>query len=202
MIKNVVFDMGNVLIRYAPADFIQTFTSNTEHQQLLLNEIFLADEWLQYDRGTITKDKIIENVTKRLPETLHVSVSEVMDTWYQKMTPIIEMKAIVKGLKANGYHLYLFSNVSQDFHQFKHIIPGVDYFEGLFLSSDWKCIKPETEIYQKFFTHFDLTPSECFFIDDLPMNIESAKNIGMDGHVFDGDISDLKAHFKKAGIDF
>ncbi|WP_423189957.1 HAD family hydrolase [Alkalibacterium sp. f15] len=200
MIKHVVFDMGNVLIRYAPADFIQTFTSNTEHQKLLLNEIFYADEWQQYDRGTIKKEEIIENASKRLPETLHMSVTEVMDTWYKEMTPILEMEDVLKRLKENGYYLYLFSNVSQDFHQFKHIIPGLDYFDGLFLSSDWKSIKPEEELYQNFFTHFDLNPSECFFIDDLPKNIESAANLGMDGHVFDGNISNLEAHFEKAGI--
>lgn len=200
MIKNVVFDMGNVLIRYAPADFIQAFTANLDHQQLLLNEIFLSDEWLELDRGTITKKDLIDNANKRLPEALHVSVSEVMDTWYEKMTPISEMEPILKQLKANGYKLFLFSNVSQDFHQFKQIIPGIDYFDGLFLSSDWKSIKPETEIYESFFTHFNLTPSECFFIDDLPMNIESAKHLGMDGHVFDGNLSDLKTHFKEAGI--
>ncbi|MCC5896250.1 MAG: HAD family phosphatase [Alkalibacterium sp.] len=200
MIKNVVFDMGNVLIRYAPADFIQTFTSNTDHQQLLLNEIFFADEWLLYDRGTITKEEIINNASQRLPETLQAPVTEVMDTWYKMMTPISEMEDVLNRLKKNGYNLYLFSNVSQDFHQFKQIIPGIQYFDGLFLSSDWKCIKPETEIYQKFFTHFELNPSECFFVDDLPQNIEGAATHGMDGHVFDGDIAALKLHFEKSGI--
>lgn len=200
MIKNIVFDMGNVLIRYAPADFIKTFTSNAEHQKLLLNEIFYADEWQQYDRGTITKEEIIKNASKRLPEKLHASVSEVMDRWYKEMTPISEMEDILKRLKASGYHLYLFSNVSQDFHQFKHIIPGLNYFDGLFLSSDWKSIKPEEEIYQNFFTHFDLEPSECFFVDDLAVNIESAAAFGMKGHVFDGNISALKTHFERVGI--
>ena len=200
MIKNVVFDMGNVLIRYAPADFIQTFTSDVEHQKLLLNEIFYADEWQHYDRGTITKEKIIENASKRLPHAIHGSVMEVMDTWYKEMTPISEMEDILKRLKTHGYHLYLFSNVSQDFHQFKQIIPGLEYFDGLFLSSDWKTIKPEKEIYQHFFKHFDLDPSECFFVDDLTRNIESARELGMDGHVFDGNISELEAHFKEAGI--
>lgn len=200
MIKNVVFDMGNVLIRYAPKDFIQTFTSNTEHQKLLLNEIFYADLWQQYDRGTITKEEIVKKASKRLPETLHASVSEIMDTWFEKMTPISEMEDVLKRLRTNGYNLYLFSNVSQDFHQFKQIIPGLEYFDGLFLSSDWKSLKPEVELYQNFFNHFDLEPSECFFVDDLSVNIEGAATLGMDGHVFDGNISNLKNHFKRVGI--
>ncbi|MDZ7834655.1 MAG: HAD hydrolase-like protein [Alkalibacterium sp.] len=181
MIKNVVFDMGNVLIRYAPEDFIKTFTSNTEHQKLLLNEIFYADLWQQFDRGTLRKEEIVERASRRLPQELHKSVSEIMDTWYEKMTPISEMEDILKQLKANGYHLYLFSNVSQDFHKFKHVIPGLKYFDGLFLSSDWKGLKPEKELYQNFFNHFDLEPSECFFVDDLSCQYRRRSCFGYGG---------------------
>lgn len=200
MIKNIVFDMGNVLIRYAPAQFIQTFTSNVEHQELLLKEIFYSPEWIEYDRGTITKKEIVEKATKQLPEEIHTSVSEVMDTWYEEMTPIVEMKEIIRKLKENGYNIYLLSNVSQDFYRFKEVIPGLDYFDGTFASSDWKCIKPEAEIYQKFFEHFTLEPSECFFIDDLPINIEAAKSQGMEGYAFDGNIEDLVSYFEKNDI--
>ncbi|WP_440895426.1 HAD family hydrolase [Amphibacillus sp. Q70] len=200
MVKHVVFDMGNVLIRYAPAQFIQTFTSNKEHQEMLLKEIFYSTEWLQYDKGTITKHKIIDNVKKRLPEDLHSSVSVIMDTWFEKMTPIPEMEEVIKRLKKNEYSIYLLSNVSNDFYRFKHIIPGLDYFDGIFISSDWKCIKPEPEIYQQFFEHFDLEPADCFFIDDLPINIERAASQGMQGYVFDGNISKLLTYFEKIGI--
>jgi len=200
MIKNVVFDMGNVLIRYEPADFIKGYTSDTEHQRLLLNEIFYADLWQAFDRGTISKEEIVEKASKRLPEELHSSVSDIMDNWYEKMTPISEMEDILKQLKVNGYDLYLFSNVSQDFNQFKQIIPGLEYFDGLFLSSDWKALKPEKELYQSFFSHFDLEPTECFFIDDLSKNIEGAAALGMEGHVFNGDISELKKDLLRVGI--
>lgn len=192
--------MGNVLIHYAPAQFIETFTSNVEHQELLLKEIFYSTEWINYDRGTITKEELVEKATKQLPNEIHASVSEVMDTWYKEMTPITEMKDIIRSLKENGYAIYLLSNVSQDFYRFKEVIPGLEYFDGTFASSDWKCIKPEAEIYQKFFKHFNLEPSECFFIDDLPLNIEAAKSQGMDGYAFDGNIEDLVSYFKKIGI--
>lgn len=200
MIKNVVFDMGNVLINYAPEEFIQSFTASTEHQKLLLDEIFYADLWQEFDRGTITKEDLVERASERLPDELHRSVSDILDTWYENMTPITEMEDILKRLKANGYDLYLFSNVSQDFHDFKHIIPGLEYFDGLFLSSDWKGLKPENDLYRNFFSHFDLEPSECFFVDDLRVNIEGAAALGMDGHVFDGNIEDLKEHFTQVGI--
>ncbi|GEK90445.1 HAD family hydrolase [Alkalibacterium kapii] len=201
MIKNVVFDMGNVLINYAPEDFIKSFTPNTKHQRLLLDEVFYSDLWQQYDRGTLTKNDVVEKASKNLPAALSASVSEVMDTWHEKMTPILEMENILKRLKENGYSLYLFSNVSHDFHHIKRIVPGLNYFDGLFISSDWKNLKPEKEIYQQFFEHFNLDPSECFFVDDLEKNIKGATVFGMDGHVFDGNISKLEDHFRHVGID-
>lgn len=200
MIKNIVFDMGNVLIKYDPSQFITEFTSNEDHQQLLLKRIFYTDEWEQYDQGTITKEEIINKARKLLPETLHSSIPIVMDTWFEKMTPISGMEEVVKTLKKNGYSIYLLSNVSQDFYSFKDVVPGMDYFDGRFISSDWKCIKPDAEIYQLFFNHFNLEPAECFFIDDLAMNIEAAASQGMQGHIFDGNISEMVSSLKAKDV--
>ena len=52
--------------------------------------------------------------------------------------------------------------------------------------------KPDQEIYEYFFRKFDLNPSECFFIDDLEKNIQGAKDAGMDGIIFTGDIQAVK----------
>ena len=200
MINTIVFDMGNVLIRYAPTEFIKSFTEDETSQQLLLDAIFLSDEWLDYDSGTITKEKLIATAQDRVPEDLKPSIPRLMDTWFENMMPIAGMEEILHKLRSNGYQLLLLSNVSQDFHQFKAVIPGIELFDGLFLSSDWKCIKPDTVIYEQFFAHFDLNPADCFFIDDLAMNIEGAAKLGMTCHVFDGDLTKLEDSFKKAGI--
>ncbi|GMA45893.1 HAD family hydrolase [Tetragenococcus muriaticus] len=200
MIKNIVFDMGNVLIKYDPAQFIGKFSSEEKHQQMLLEEIFYTDEWEQYDQGTITKEEIINKARKRLPETLHPSIPIIMDTWFEKMTPISGMEEVVKTLKKNGYSVYLLSNVSQDFYSFIEIVPGMAYFDGSFISSDWKCIKPYAKIYQLFFSHFNLEPTECFFIDDLAVNVAAAASQGMQGHVFDENISYLVSSLQEKGV--
>ncbi|MCF1615233.1 MAG: HAD family phosphatase [Staphylococcus equorum] len=200
MIKNIVFDMGNVLIKYDPSQFIEEFTSNEKHQQMLLEKIFYTDEWEQYDQGTITKEEIIDKATSLLPKVLHSSIPVVMDTWFEKMTPISGMEDVVKILKKNGYSIYLLSNVSQDFYSFRDVVPGIDYFDGKFISSDWKCIKPDAEIYQLFFSYFNLEPAECFFIDDLAINIEAAASQGMQGHIFDGNISKMTSSLNTEGV--
>lgn len=192
--------MGNVLIKYDPGQFIEEFTSNKKQQQMLLEEIFYTVEWEQYDKGTITKEEIIDKATSLLPKELHPSVPIVMNTWFEKMTPIPGMAEVVQMLKRNGYSIYLLSNVSQDFYSFRDLVPGMSYFDGKFISSDWQCIKPDAEIYQLFFSHFHLEPAECFFIDDLATNIEAADNQGMQGHIFDGNISELTSSLKAKGV--
>ncbi|GAB2485726.1 HAD family phosphatase [Alkalibacterium psychrotolerans] len=200
VIQSIVFDMGNVLIRYRPEVFITNYSSDFDEQKMLLDAIFYAREWQEYDQGTLTNQELLDHVLMNIPDKLHETAKNVLVDWYTGMTPISEMEDILRQLDENKYDLYLLSNVSQDFHQFKHIIPGLNYFDGIFLSSDWKMIKPDPEIYKLFFKEFDLNPEECFFIDDLPQNIQSAENLGMKGHIFDGDIEKLKEHLKKEHI--
>ncbi|MBP1039716.1 HAD family phosphatase [Vagococcus sp. BWB3-3] len=200
MIKNIVFDMGNVLVRYAPANFISAFAKQPEHQQLLLNEIFGSVEWLQADRGTITKEEMKWRICQRVPEMLHSTVSEILAQWFEEIQPIADMRDVVSELKAQGYRLYILSNASQDYYQFRDIIPGIEFFDGEFVSSDWKLLKPEKEIYKQFFSHFQLVPSECYFIDDMAMNVEAARNSGMVSHIFRGNIEELQQNFKTVGI--
>ncbi|MEI5993525.1 HAD family hydrolase [Candidatus Enterococcus mansonii] len=200
MIKNIVFDMGNVLLRYKPAEFIKTFTDNEEYQTILLKEIFHSMEWIQYDRGTITKEELGMKVCKRVPEALNEMVSKILLHWHEEIKPIVEMEPVIKQLKEKGYQVYLLSNASSDYYTFCKKVPAIAYFDGVFISSDWKLIKPEAEIYRAFYSHFQLVPSECYFVDDLPINIESAANTGMPGCVFHGELAELLANFEKAGI--
>ncbi|WP_092987007.1 HAD family hydrolase [Lacicoccus qingdaonensis] len=79
MIKNIVFDMGNVLIRYVPEEFINQFTEHTSEQNELLEQIFKSPRWLEFDRGTITKKQLVIEANKELPGELHPLVSEILE---------------------------------------------------------------------------------------------------------------------------
>lgn len=202
IIKNIVFDMGNVLIRYVSEEFIGQFTVHTSEQSKLLQQIFKSPRWLEFDRGTITKEQLVIDAKKELSNDLHPLVSEILEKWHEEMTVNTEMDAVIEGLEAQGYSLYLLSNASQDFYIFKETIPVLKHFDGLFISSDWECLKPEPVIFQKFFEHFDINPEESFFIDDLAENIEAASDQGMQGHVFDGNVEALLSAFRKNDIKY
>lgn len=200
MIKNIVFDMGNVLVHYQPAEFIQLFVSDPDQQKLLLEKIFHSVRWIQYDRGVITNEEIITQVCQEVPESLHPVVTELVMNWYKEIKPLPEMGSVLRALKDQNYQLYILSNAPTDFYQFKDIVPEIECIDGCFVSSDWKVIKLEAEIYTAFCQHFRLLPSECYFIDDLPNNVEAALNRGMDGFVYRGDVEALIKDLERVAV--
>ena len=90
--------------------------------------------------------------------------------------------------------IYLCSNASMRLpDMYKKVIPGIRHFDGVLFSAPEKCIKPQRQIYEALFSRFCLKPEECFFVDDLQLNIDGARECGMDGYCFaDGDIEKLK----------
>lgn len=143
MIKNIVFDMGNVLVQYAPAKFVAKFADNPQTQSLLLQEIFQSVEWIQFDRGTITKAEMIQKISKRNPEALEGIIVDIIENWHEELQPLAAMGKIVENLKQNGYHLFILSNAPVDYYQFKNKVPCIELFDGVFISSDWKQLKPD-----------------------------------------------------------
>lgn len=170
---------------------LKKYSDNRNDQEILFKELFHSVDWLQFDRGTVKKEALKYTISQRVPTHLKNISLEILDNWYNDVHPIKEMEPIITSLKEQGFNLYILSNVSSDFHNFKFKIPNFSLFDGVFLSSDRKMLKPEKEIYQAFYAHFNLNPSECFFIDDMPANIESALNSGMSGYIFRNDFKQL-----------
>ena len=175
--KNILFDMGNVLISYDPELVIRHYTSVEEEIYILKNVVFLSGEWVMLDAGLITEEEAEKRWMERLPseklrEIAHLSFRDCH---------LYNMKQIPG---AAGKAIYLLSNASLRLSRiYKEIIPAVECFSGIFYSAEHRCLKPQDIIYTRFLETFQLEPSSCFFIDDLPENIEAAKAAGIDGAV-------------------
>lgn len=202
MIKNIVFDMGNVLVMYDARRFVDSCTDSAEDGELLMRNIFRSVEWISMDRGVMTQQQGLESICKRLPERLHGTAALLLDSWHHDIPPFPEMEALAGKLKAAGYKIYLLSNTSSRFHDFRVRIPALRYFDGEFISADWGMLKPDPVIYTTFCNHFGLVPAQCFFIDDIAANIEGARLACMQGTVYHGDISLLQEDLTGAGIEF
>lgn len=201
MIRNIVFDMGQVLIRWRPEEILEHFDLTGEEKTMLLQELFWSPEWTQQDRGILTEGEMIERVSARLPESLHAAVEEVIKAWHVwHLTPMPGMAELVRRLKAQGYGIYLLSNASAALRGYFPRIPGSECFDGLMVSAEEKLLKPQHEIYERLYERFGLVPEQCVFIDDSPANIEGAMLTGMQGIVFWGDTERLRRELRALGI--
>ena len=119
------------------------------------------------------------------------------------MIPMPGAAALVKELYDKGYDLYVLSNASQDFHKYFDRIPGSEYLPRArrFVSSDYKLLKPQHEIYELFCETFRLDPASCVFIDDSPPNVEAARRFGMRAVVHRGDMPRLRRELRELGVD-
>ena len=201
MIRNIVFDMGNVLIQWRPDLFVEGLGVPPEDRSLLLRELFGSVEWIQMDRGTLSMEDGLAAVRPRLPERLWDAAGELTRNWWRRwLLPVEGMADLVRELKGLRYGVYLLSNAKEDLPLYFGRIPGSECFDGRIVSADWKLLKPQPEIYQTLLREYDLRAEECFFIDDLNINIEGAKRVGLDGAIFDGDLSRLRRSLSAAGV--
>ena len=201
MIKNVIFDMGQVLIRFDPHEISRRAGVADADKPLFLREVFQNVEWVALDRGTMTEEECILSILPRLPQRLHGALAEVVRGWWKKpLLPIPGMAELIRELKGLGFGIYLLSNAPRNLHSYFSRIPGCEYFDGKIVSADWKLLKPQHEIYETLFAQFSLCPAECLFIDDMPLNVDGAICTGMEGIVFTGDVPRLRRDLNAAGI--
>lgn len=201
MIRNIVFDMGNVLIRFDPSLFIEREgIVDPEDRKLILDELFNSVEWAQMDRGILEEKTAEPFILERFPERLHPVVSNLLHHWAIPGDEFTGMRELVAELKEAGYGLFLLSNASTAQHRYWPLFPVSRYFDGKLISCDVKVVKPMREIYQIFTDRFLLDPEECFFVDDSPANVAAAITCGWNGVVFHQDAVQLRKKMRQLGI--
>ncbi len=184
MIKNIVLDMGNVLLDYNPNVILDMVCENEEEKDLLYNELFKGEEWLMGDRGEITNAERYDLVKKRLPEKMWNKLKKCVEEWFVCMIPLEGAIEFCTDMKKRGYKLYVLSNACNMFHVYFPKYYPLEWFDGIMVSSDEGIIKPDVNIYKRLLERYSLKPEECLFIDDRQDNINGAKSAGMKAVVF------------------
>ena len=178
MYKNIIFDLGNVLISFNPMEYLKSKISEEKIQEVY-KAIFQSEEWIMLDRGTITEKEAINNIIEK-NSIYRDDISLAFEDWYAILKPIEETIKVLEDLKSKGYNIYYLSN----FHElaFKEVNTKNSFFElfdGGVVSYEEKIIKPEEEIYRLILKRYNLTPSETIFIDDTKVNVEGAEKLGI-----------------------
>lgn len=187
MIKNVVLDMGNVLLDFNPEFVLNTFCSSDEEKDVIRRELFEGPEWLMGDRGDIKDKDRFDLVSPRVPSKYHDALRKCADNWGICMTPLDGAEDFCKYVKDHGYGIYVLSNASDLFYDYFPKFLPLDFFNGVFVSSDHLMLKPDVEIYKAFLEEYDLKGDECLFVDDREDNVLGAREAGMNGFQFMGD---------------
>lgn len=191
MLKNVVFDMGNVLLSFNPEISLNLFCKTEESKNIIRKELFEGPEWIQGDYGAITNAERYEPVSRRVPEKYHEELYQCVMGWDICMKPVLGAKEFCEYVKEKGYGIYVLSNACDGFHNYFPRFKPENYFDGVMVSSDVHMIKPEIRIYEHFLKTYDLAAEECLFIDDREENIAGAEKAGIKGFLFKGEFNPI-----------
>lgn len=192
-IRNVVFDMGNVLLDFNPERVVRRFCADEAEQKLLLRELFQAPEWLMADRGLIRDAERYELIRPRLDPSHWEALKNCCFHWDFCMEPLPGARRFVEDCRRAGFRTYILSNASDLFFTYFDNFGPLSDFDGAVISCEEKLLKPEPELYLRLLHRYHLRPEECLFIDDRSENVAAAQALGMEGHVFRNDYPALRA---------
>jgi len=179
MIKNIIFDLGNVLISFKPSEY---FDKNNYPQTIkakILADIFGSKEWLMLDNGDITTTEAIDAIAKK-SSLNRDEIAHIFNLRTDLMFPLDSNVRLLPELKKRGFRLYYLSNFPMDifdevrtgYYFFKH-------FDGGLISADAKFSKPDPGIYRLMLKKYSLEANECLFIDDIEINVKTAEALGI-----------------------
>ena len=182
-VDTVVFDIGNVLIRFAPDDFLQQlFPDDPAKQQAMLHQVYQGPYWPEFDRGTVE----YEDAARRLVSEFGGCYADYMHAitgWIELKTPVEEGWRAAGRCRRAGKRLYLLSNYPREGYarMREKFADRFALFDGGCISSDCHQLKPEPEIYRTLIDQCGLTPERTLFIDDTLANVEGAMKSGIHG---------------------
>ena len=187
-IKNVIFDVGGVLLYWNPFELLKTMFDEKKASVLKAN-MMDSDYWAELDRGTLEIDEAVDIFSKKIPE-LRDDVEFALKNFIDYIPPIKENIIILNKLSKMNYRLFVLSNFHlESFSKAYEKYSFFTLFEGIVISSCIKMIKPDKKIFEYTLNKYSLTPGETVFFDDSKKNIESASDLGIIGvHTFKTEI--------------
>lgn len=183
-IKNVVFDVGNVIVRWSPPEIIRLTFDRVEPPELLLKSIFKSETWFDLNKGFLTESE----AKCKFQGSLNLTELECERLFYYiKQTQILIFSSVdlLKRVKAAGYGVYaLTDNVTEIVEYLQSTYQFWPLFDGATVSAEVGMLKPDPNIYQSLLKHNNLVAAETVFIDDMLYNVQGAESVGMSGVQF------------------
>ena len=195
MIKNLVFDLGNVLIEWNSEKILTYFEPEKERQQVLRQVIFESGVWHQTDRGERSLKEACEEVLAQLDVSYHSAVKNILYHWYEVVHVYSGLQERIRLWSDQGYRIYILSTTCEIFYHIEKagLLPIYPLLSGYILSSEVGVVKPEVEIYHKLLKKYDLDPVEFVFIDDIQANLDTAAELGFETILSTSETENIRA---------
>ena len=183
MLKNIIFDIGNVLLKWDPEGIIKKIFPGHPVGKLR-QEIFKSDIWFDLNKGYLSEEKAASLYHEKYGIPLELLNNMLQEIKFSQ-TPIEGSLELVEELYKADIPLYLLSdNIKEIVAFLKERFTFFNQFRGIVISADLGLLKPDKKIYQHLLKTYDLNAEESLFIDDLQKNVEGAKAVGMDSFQF------------------
>lgn len=184
MIKNIIFDIGGVILHWDLNEMINYFTSDEEEKKFISDNIYDTPEWRKeglIDIGYISQYdfiKIIQDRTNHIKDEL---VEKFILGYYKLFYINEEVINLIKVLKDKGYKVYVLSNINKYVEDRINAKRFLNIIDGYVLSYQVHQIKPNDSIYNTLINKYKLNPNESLFIDDIEENTKAANKLGIKG---------------------
>lgn len=173
-----LWDLGNVVVQWEPEAIYPAFKLSPEHTQYLRSGLLEHSDWLRLDQGLTTESEIAERITRESGLTTS-QTNHCFDVIRKSLIDLPVSVEILHQMKAAGIPMYVLSNMSHDNASYLRSRPYFDLFEGIVISAEEKLIKPDTALFERVLSRYNLVAADVFFIDDSMPNIIAAREVGM-----------------------
>ena len=175
MYKNIIFDLGGVMVDFDPKTYLVDRFCNAEVEEQVSQLTFESEEWKLLGAGLITRSEANLRMLARAKEYGRAfEVQGVLDDWMHILRPRRRMQELVRKLKSRGYCVYYLSNIPEDVLDFLTERDLKGLFDGGVASCEVHINKPLLDKYQ-------LKAGESVFIDDRLENVQTAFRLGFAG---------------------
>lgn len=178
-VRNVIFDLGGVLLEWSPEKILQTVFDDPAAQEAVRQGAFLHPDWLELDRGTLAEDEAIVRIGRRCGRS-RAEIVAFFRHVKRSLTPVAGPVRLLEDLHEAGVPVYCLSNMTEpcaDYLRQEHAFFRL--FRGIVISACVKLVKPDPAIYQYALTIFGVAAAETVFIDDRADNVAAARQVGL-----------------------
>lgn len=184
MVKNIVFDIGNVLVDFGWKQFYEGFGMPEDVLERVAAATVKDPDWNEIDRGVLSEEEVMNLLVENDPG-VEAYIRKALSNINGMLIQFNYAKEWIKDLQNKGYIVYCLSNMSyKACDECSDALDFLPLLDGYVLSCDVKVNKPDEKIYKILFDKYALKADECVFIDDLERNVEAARLVGMKGIVF------------------